>query len=78
MLHHQVTHELAEKEKYTGTVLSLNLCELLVHCKDVDLKPFARPKVKRAKRKRASESLFELLPSITGEDKKDPLPSLPL
>lgn len=78
MLHHQVSHELAEKEKYTGTVLSLDLCDLLLHVKDTDLRPFARPRVKRLKRKRAAESRFELLPEITGEDKAGPLPAVPL
>lgn len=78
MLHHQVSHELAEKEKYTGTVLSLDLCDLLLLCKDTDLRPFARPRVKRLKRKRAAESRFELLPEITGEDKAGPLPAVPL
>ena len=75
MLHHQVSHEQAEREKYTGEVQVLDLCTLLNKSKDPELCPFAKIKVKRMKRKRADQDLFALLPEIRGD--KVPEISLP-
>lgn len=78
MLHHQYTHEQVEKPQYSGSVESLDLCKMLEVSKDPDLCPYARMKVKRMKRRRSQQGLFELLPEIKTEKEEETLPRLAL
>jgi hypothetical protein len=74
MLHHQYTHEQAEKQQYSGSVEALDLCKMLEVSKDPDLCPFSRMKLKRMKRRRSQQGQFELLPEIKTEKEEEKLP----
>ena len=78
MLHHQFTHEQAEKEQYVGAVEGLDLCQMLLGSKDPDLCPFAKKRVKRFKRKRSQTGRFELLPEIRAISQHEKTTKLPV